>query len=166
MDSFSLNDKSLARVRRNFRFSDFELGITARKRRRKKVGLVVLIFAAEATVPVYLTGEPAEEVIENLPGVARQIIERQESSALYSLIATIFTGVFALFGLIFTKLASAGVIQRVLIFAALVLSFGTVGLMSWTANLGGQIRHTEIRADAQTNAPASDNTENEKEDDH
>ena len=34
----------------------------------------------------------------------------------------------------------------------LVASLIVSGLMAWTANLGGQIRHTEIRAD---NSPAA-----------
>ena len=50
----------------------------------------------------------------------------------------------------------------------LVLSLATSGLMGWTANLGGQTRHTEIRADF--NAPAETETEGkrktEKEEDH
>lgn len=47
-------------------------------------------------------------------------------------------------------------------------SLATSGLMVWTANLGGEIRHTEIRADFK--APAETETEGrqktEKEEDH
>jgi hypothetical protein len=39
-------------------------------------------------------------------------------------------------------------VSRTLTGAALVVSLATAGLMARTANLGGQIRHPEIRAGA------------------
>jgi len=44
--------------------------------------------------------------------------------------------------------------------AALVLSLATSGLMGWTANRGGRIRHVEIRADFK--APAETETGGEQ----
>jgi len=45
---------------------------------------------------------------------------------------------------------------------ALVLSLAATGAMGWTANLGGQIRHSEIR-DASATAPATDERQNNTE---
>jgi uncharacterized membrane protein len=112
----------------------------------KKVGLVALVFTALIAVPVYLTGEPAEEVVENLPGVAEQFIDAHERFALYALVASIVSGAVALGALFVTSPSAKKSIQRGLLGAVLLLSAITVGMMAWTANLGGQIRHTEIRS--------------------
>ena len=36
----------------------------------KKVALTILVLTALFAIPVYLTGEPAEETVEALPGVS------------------------------------------------------------------------------------------------
>ncbi len=108
----------------------------------KKVTLGFFVLIAIVTIPVYLTGEPAEDLIENIPGVSKAVIGRHEDAALFSLIAVEVAGCVALVGLIFNRrkkwLAN--------LFATITLAFSlaTGGLMAWTANLGGQIRHTEI----------------------
>jgi hypothetical protein len=130
----------------------------------KTVGLIFLVVTAFAALPVYLTGEPAEEVVEHLPGVSEQIIELHEDSALLSLILAMATGVLALAGLIFKRFSSAG-IARVSMFTVLFLSFVTGAFMARTANLGGEIRHTEIRQTAQTNAPATETKQKKEKDD-
>ena len=65
----------------------------------KRVALSVFVLTALAAVPTYLTGEPAEEVAEHLPGVAKALIEQHESAALLALSAALATGVVALAGL-------------------------------------------------------------------
>ena len=119
----------------------------------KKVGLMMLVITALAAIPVYLTGEPAEEIVERLPGVSEQIIEQHEGSALTSLILAIVTGGAAFLSLIARRflsdrLAAAG------LFATLALALIGGGAMAYTANLGGQIRHTEIRQ-AQNSVPGN-----------
>jgi hypothetical protein len=76
------------------------------------------------------------------------------------------TGIAALIGLIIFRRAEK--LPGWVIGAALVLSLATSGLMGWTANLGGQIRHTEIRADftAPTETEIEGKKKTEKEEDH
>lgn len=108
----------------------------------KKVTLGLLVLIALVTVPVYLTGEPAEEMVENIPGVSEVMIERHENAALFSLIAVEVGGITALAGLLlFGRKKWLG---NLLAIVPLAFSVVTGGLMAWTANLGGQIRHTEI----------------------
>lgn len=126
----------------------------------KRVGLIVLVLTAFVAVPVYLTGEPAEEVAEHLPGVSEAIIEPHEDLANFAFIAAIVSGVAALAALLAFRFASGA--ARVLTFATLALSLVTSGLMIQTANLGGQIRHSEIRQGAQNNAPANETQNKEK----
>lgn len=90
---------------------------------------------------VYLTGEPAEEVVEGLPGVSEALIERHEEAALA---ATLALGVFGALALTVLVVYRRG-FPRAVPLVMLALSFVPMALMGWTANLGGQIRHEEIR---------------------
>lgn len=110
----------------------------------KRLSLWVFVLAAVAAVPAYLTGEPAEGVIERLPNVAENLIERHEGWALISLVATGLTGALALLGWFAYRKAER--LPQWLSAGALALALLTSGLMAWTANLGGQIRHPEIVA--------------------
>lgn len=118
----------------------------------KKVSLGAFVIAALIAVPVYLTGEPAEEAVEKLPGVSEAIIGRHEDAALIALIIMGTLGVAALAGLLIFRKD-----RRIPLWfsgGALLLSLVAVGVMGWTANLGGQIRHSEIREGA-VSAPSS-----------
>lgn len=139
-------------------------GILRKAEEVKTVGLIFLVVTAFAALPVYLTGEPAEEAVENLPGVSEQIIELHENSALLSLILAMVTGVLAFVGLLVKRFLSASV-ARVFAFAVLFLSFVTGAFMARTANLGGEIRHTEIRQTAQNTNPAAETKQKTEEDD-
>lgn len=105
------------------------------------LGLFVLI--ALVTVPVYLTGEPAEEMIENIPGISKAMIERHEDAVLFSMIAVEVAGFIALAALLLFG-RKKGLAN--LLIVTLAFSVVTGGLLAWTSNLGGQIRHTEIRS--------------------
>ena len=133
----------------------------------KNTGLVVLLLAGLVAIPVYLTGEPAEEVVEHLPGVSEQIIERHEDAALYSLVLAIVSGALALLALI-AKRFMAAKIGVVAIYVCLLVSLIAAGSMVYTAYLGGQIRHSEIRQIQSGNANAEIQREKTKkeEDDH
>lgn len=107
-------------------------------------GLIIFFTAAVVAVPTYLTGEPAEDIVENLPGVSEAFIETHEDAAKIALGFAVVTGIAAAAGLAIGFFKPA--IQRYAATPALLLAVVTLGLMGWTANLGGQIRHTEIRA--------------------
>jgi uncharacterized membrane protein len=111
----------------------------------KRIALGFFVFAALAAVPTYLTGEPAEEVAERLPGVTHALIEGHEEAALFALIASGLTGLISLIGLFLSRRTAK--LPQWLVIAPLALALVTSGLLGWTANLGGQIRHTEIRQD-------------------
>jgi len=110
-----------------------------------KVGLALFVVSAAAAVVVYLTGEPAEHAVEGLAGISDAVIERHEEAALVSMVALGVFGVAALATLVSTRATRA---PRWLGPVALALSLLPAALMGWTANLGGQIRHSEIRSAA------------------
>ncbi|HEU4642452.1 MAG TPA: DUF2231 domain-containing protein [Gemmatimonadaceae bacterium] len=110
------------------------------------------LFAALALVAVvvYLTGEPAEDAVKHTAGFSDTIAERHEDAALIALIALGAFGVGAL-GVLWRFRRRA--IPRGVAAAALAFALVPAALMGWTANTGGQIRHTEIRAGAQGAQP-------------
>lgn len=140
------------------------LGFISKSDAIKRASLAVVFGVALLAIPVYLTGEPAEERVEKSVGVSKTLIEEHEDAAMPALIAVEVTGFVALIGLFVSFRAPR--FANVGFAAALILSLPTFWLMARTANLGGQIRHVEIR----TGAPAANNenpaaTRGEKEDD-
>ena len=108
----------------------------------KFLSLYFMIIAALFTIPVYLTGEGAEETVEELPGVSESIIGRHEEMAQLGLIVIITAGILALGTLLIKK--KPALLKTSLLVCAF-LSFLSFGVMAKTAHLGGQIRHSEIR---------------------
>jgi hypothetical protein len=119
-----------------------------------KVALGLLALLGAVAVVVFLTGEPAEERVEGLPGISEAIMETHEEVALVATIAMGGLGVLALAALAAFRTRA---LPRWVSGAGLVATVGVAGLMGYTANLGGQIRHTEIRPGvAQTPAAEQD----------
>jgi uncharacterized membrane protein len=116
-----------------------------------RVSLVLFVLLGVASVVVYLTGEPAEEAVEKLAGFSKSILERHEDAALLATIAMGGVGVLALLALFAFRRRP---IPRWATGTGLVLALSVATLMGYTANLGGQIRHTEIRAADTTESPA------------
>ena len=104
-------------------------------------GLFVAVLTAVLALVVYLTGEPAEEQVEHLPGVSEAVLETHEEIAL---IATVAVGAFGVLALVSLFAFRHGVTMR-FTRALLVLSFLPLAAIAYTAYLGGQIRHSEIR---------------------
>jgi len=122
----------------------------------QKAALGTFVIAALVGVPAYLTGEPAEEGVESLPGVTEAFIEQHESAASIAFTGIVALGVIAMIGLFLFRRGKAVAtwFATLMLVGALAVSV----LMAWTANLGGQIRHTEIRPNATPSkaAPSKD----------
>ena len=137
----------------------------------RNLGLAVMVVTALVAIPVFLTGEPAEETVERLPGVLETAIEQHEDFAKFGLTAAIISGIAAIGSLIYNWFRPAqGGIGKFLAVGTLALSMVTVGAMSWTAKLGGVIRHTEISgAGPQTTPPEgikNNDRRRDEDDDH
>ena len=122
-------------------------GLFRKNATTKMLSLYFMIAAALFTIPVYLTGEGTEEIVEKLPGISEVLIEEHEEMAKVGLIIIIITGVTAIGALLVRKKESLFKSSLVL---CTVLSLASFGVMAQTAHLGGQIRHTEIRSGATT----------------
>jgi uncharacterized membrane protein len=119
----------------------FVVALALRQESVARAGLVVALLTAAVAVVVYLTGEPAEELVENLPGISEPVMETHEEIAL---VATLVVGAFALVALYGLVAFRHGVTMR-FTKLLLVLSLLPLAGMAYTAYLGGQIRHSEIR---------------------
>ena len=115
-----------------------------------RIGLWTLVAGAILAVPAFLTGEPAEDVVQRSAGVSERMIDAHESVAKFALMFSILLGVIALGGI--WRMRSAILTQPVVV-GLLALTIASAGAFSYTAYQGGQIRHTEIAA-ASSAAPA------------
>lgn len=131
------------------------------RRSEEIAGAALMLFVGVglASAVVFFTGEPAEEAVEKLAGVSTQMLESHEEAATVAAIASGMLGALALGVLLAFRSRS---MPRGLTLAALVLAIAVGGIMGWTANLGGQIRHTEISGAA---TPAGDRPGSETKDD-
>lgn len=118
--------------------------------KRVNLGFVVLITLL--TIPVYLSGERAEEPVMDLPEVETAFIDHHEDAASWAFGGQIALGLAALGGLVLTR--KGAVLPKWCVGAVLVLNLAVCGMMIRTAYLGGQIRHSEIRPTTQP-PPAS-----------
>ena len=139
----------------------------------QKASLGLLAGAGLSALAVYLTGEPAEEVVEGLAGVSHDAIEAHEEFGLYALVGGLVTALTALGALGYALFRRR--LVRWTAVLTLVLAVVSSGLIGYTANLGGAISHPELRgtassvvapdADAPSSTPESA-TDTEHEDEH
>ena len=108
-----------------------------------KTALYFLLFAGVSAVPVFFTGEGAEEAIEHLPGVSENVIEKHEALAKVAFGLVVAAAIVSLIGLLFYRQVA---IRRAIRPLVLILAFATSVIMVVTAHFGGQVRHTEIRS--------------------
>jgi uncharacterized membrane protein len=106
--------------------------------------LGIFVFMAIAAVAVYFTGEPAEEIVEGVAGVSQRSIETHEEAALTATIMLSGFGLLAFGGLLAFRRSAA--LPRTFSIVCLLLSLAPLAALTYTANAGGRIRHTEIAA--------------------
>ncbi|HSQ78386.1 MAG TPA: DUF2231 domain-containing protein [Nitrospirota bacterium] len=109
----------------------------------KRVSFGLFVLLALITLAVFFTGQAAEDTVKKLPNVTEASIGRHEEMADLTLVLMEILGIAALAGLLFLR--RSGSIPKWIVVIVLLLSLITAALVGLTANLGGQIRHTEIR---------------------
>lgn len=107
-----------------------------------KTAFYMLLAAGLFALPVYFTGEGAEEMVEEVPGVSEAIISRHEEFANIALAVIGIGGLTALAGLFVN---SKRQVFRVVRLVTFFIALASAAAMAQTAHLGGQIRHSEIR---------------------
>lgn len=126
-------------------FVVFALGVWRRNDSWTRLALGLFAAVALVALATMLTGETAEEAVEKLPGVSESLIGTHEDAAKLAAIGAYVLGAISLATLVWVRRRP---LPRVLTVMVLPVVLLVSGLMAYTANLGGQIRHTEIRSGA------------------
>jgi hypothetical protein len=106
------------------------------------------------------TGEGAEEMVEDLPSVGKQIIHEHEEMAEKLALVLYVLGSISIVGLILNIKNHSK--AKLITYLALIVGIAAVYLGKETGITGGEVRHTEIRTDA--NGSAVGKTEAEDKD--
>ena len=108
-----------------------------------KTGLGILILVALFTIPVFMTGDPARDIVKNIPGVDKSLIHAHDDAAGYALTSILIVGGICLGGLYYYR--KAAIIPQKFILLVILLTLFVCIVMARTAYLGGQIHHPETR---------------------
>ena len=65
----------------------------------KRISLYVLVGTALATLPTYMSGNAAQQLLRRNPAIPQGLIEEHQNSAMITLVFMTITGTFAWFGL-------------------------------------------------------------------
>ena len=109
------------------------------------------------------TGEGAEEMVEDMPSVGKKIIHVHEEMAEKLAIVLYVLGTFSIAGLILNTMKHSK--AKFVTYIVLIISLAAVFLGKQTGTTGGEVRHTEIRANASNQVGASQTESAEEEDD-
>jgi uncharacterized membrane protein len=107
-----------------------------------KAGLVILAISCFTILPVYFSGEAAEDIVEHLPGITHDTIEEHEELAELGLYISLFIGLLSsiTFLAIERKSDKTNLLTRLTLFGGAVLAV----LFVLIGHTGGEIRHPEI----------------------
>ncbi len=103
---------------------------------------VAFILSAVAGGVAYFSGVAAESIVEDLPGMTEATIERHQDVATIALVLVALSGIGAI-AAIFAERGREG-LRRFVWIGLFVLAIAAGAVVGYTANLGGQIHHTEI----------------------
>jgi uncharacterized membrane protein len=138
-------------------------GIFLKNNTIKNVAYVLFVVAAVFAAVSMATGEGAEEMVEDMPTVGHDIIHEHEEIAEKLALALYVLGAVSLFGL-YANIKKHSRSKMVAI-VILVISIVAIYFAQLTGTTGGEIRHTEIRANA-VGSSATTNTTSETEGAH
>lgn len=117
-------------------------GIALNDRKINQVGLVSLFIFALLTIPAFLSGEGAEEVMEEYPGISHAAIHEHEEAADWGLWVMIFAGVAAIAGFWLQRRREH--LHRMVSITVCVVALAAFGIFFRVGLTGGEIRHPEI----------------------
>jgi hypothetical protein len=120
------------------------LAFVRRDQGLKHAGLEVLFVIAVLTLPVYISGVAAHQELRDRPDVSDVAIRVHQDAALAGFAVMEFAGFVAWAAL--WQWRRRGRAARGLVPAVTLLLIVSLAIMARAANLGGEIRHPEIRA--------------------
>ena len=118
-----------------------------------RAALIIFTVAGLAAGGVYLLGEQAEEIVEDMAGISHDLIEHHEEAGLWAMISGMALGLVSAVGLFLSRRARPKGFMIVIVALALFAA----SVFAVTANRGAQINHPEIRNTA-SGEPVLDHT--------
>lgn len=126
----------------------FIVALIARSDDLKRGTLAVFVGIAILSIPTYVTGNAASNAIKDLPEFSQSIVDTHEGAAFLALIFIQLVGAVSWLGL--WQFRRTQRLPGITTAAVLALSFVALALVAGAANIGGEIRHTEIRPAVET----------------
>jgi uncharacterized membrane protein len=145
-----------------FGFGILVFGLIFKNKTLQNTSYVLFIVAAIFGALSMGTGEGAEELVEDMPNIGKQIIHEHEELAEKLALLLYVLGTLSLAGLYlnFKNHTKA----KLLSFLILVIAAASLFLAQKVGTSGGEIRHTEIRENAITTVNDAVKQSEEKED--
>lgn len=112
----------------------------------KSTALGIFIFSALAAIAAFYTGEGAEEIVENLPGVSETLIHKHKEYAELFFTMMLILGSASLVTLFFQFKKLPFVKYGFML--VLLISIGCIVISKYVGTTGGEITHIEIRNEA------------------
>ena len=119
------------------------LGLYQKNTQTQTIATGIMLVMAIIAIPVMLSGESAEELLEHINGISEPYIELHEQFATVAFWLMECLGLMSFISLVITF---RGGNTRFLMISVLSLSAVTSIVMSATGYYGGQIRHIEIKS--------------------
>lgn len=119
-------------------------GLILKKTEVKLTALGIFIFTALAAIAANYTGEGAEEVVENIAGISETLIHTHEEYAESFFILSLILGAISLIGFVLELKKHKFAKYITILILLLAISDGI--LAKYVGTSGGEIRHSEIRA--------------------
>lgn len=127
----------------------FLIGIFTRSEVVKRSAYFLFVVGAISTMPAFVSGEGAEEVVEELGGISHHLIHEHEEKAELFAMLSYGLGLLSLIALwaSWKKKQFASILGGVILIYSLVVLY----MGKQTGTSGGEIRHTEIQTNGSSN---------------
>ncbi|MBK9137412.1 MAG: hypothetical protein IPM17_01380 [Verrucomicrobia bacterium] len=118
-------------------------GLLRRSADVQRAALGLYVASALLVLPAYFTGQPALGAVKGVPGYAPEVADRHADVAALSLAATLVAGGAAAAAMVVSRRGQG--LSPLWVGAIALTGLLAVASLAWASNLGGQIRHVEIR---------------------
>ena len=138
-------------------------GLVLKNKTAINIAYILFVISAIFGFASMYTGEGAEEMVEDLPNVGDQMIHTHEEMAEKLAVVLYVLGAFSIAGLVLNIMNHSK--AKFVTYVVLIISLGAAFLGKQTGTTGGEVRHTEIRANAVNQVGASQGESTEADDD-
>ncbi len=118
------------------------VGIRFKKSDILKAALLGFIGVTLLSIPIFLTGEAAEEAVEHVSNISEDQIETHEDIATFAFALVVLSGILSLSSLFLLRIRPNW--SQYSLMATFLIAFACSGTLFWAANEGGRIHHSEV----------------------